>query len=62
MFQGHRSDARNKNVTLPFAVKDLTAVVLSHAHIDHSGRLPMLARNGFDVPSDRGELHRWVVV
>jgi metallo-beta-lactamase family protein len=50
MFQGHRSDARNKNLTLPFAVKELTAVVLSHAHIDHSGRLPMLARNGYDGP------------
>ena len=50
MFQGRRSDANEKNQTLPFDVKELTAVVLSHAHIDHSGRLPMLARYGYDGP------------
>ena len=50
MFQGRRGDARAKNVTIPFRLEELNAVVLSHAHIDHSGRLPMLARNGFDGP------------
>ena len=50
MFQGRRQDSHEKNQTLPFDVKELTAVVLSHAHIDHSGRLPMLARYGYDGP------------
>lgn len=50
MFQGHRSDAHEKNATFPFDVKQLTAVVLSHAHIDHSGRLPVLARHGYQGP------------
>lgn len=50
MFQGRRSDANTKNAQLPFAVDELTAVVLSHAHIDHSGRLPMLARHGYAGP------------
>lgn len=50
MFQGRRSDAHTKNVQLPFAVDELNSVVLSHAHIDHSGRLPMLARHGYTGP------------
>jgi metallo-beta-lactamase family protein len=50
MFQGRRSDADAKNRILPFRVEELNAVVLSHAHIDHSGRLPMLARSGYDGP------------
>jgi metallo-beta-lactamase family protein len=50
MFQGHRSDANRKNSQLPFAADELDAVVLSHAHIDHSGRLPMLARHGYTGP------------
>lgn len=50
MFQGHRSDANEKNAQLPFAIGELNAVVLSHAHIDHSGRLPMLARHGYTGP------------
>ena len=47
MFQGHRSQAAEKNITLPVAVGDIDAVVLSHAHIDHSGRLPYLVRKGY---------------
>lgn len=50
MFQGRRSESTEKNQALPFAVDELTAVVLSHAHIDHSGRLPMLARHGYEGP------------
>ena len=50
MFQGHRSDANRKNAQLPFAVDEVSAIVLSHAHIDHSGRLPMLARHGYTGP------------
>jgi len=50
MFQGRRSETHDKNLDVPFAADELTAVVLSHAHIDHSGRLPVLARYGFDRP------------
>ncbi|WP_373500851.1 MBL fold metallo-hydrolase RNA specificity domain-containing protein [Desulfococcus sp.] len=47
MFQGRRKESDRKNRILPFAPEILTNVVLSHAHIDHSGRIPMLVRGGF---------------
>lgn len=47
MFQGTRKEADAKNRRLPFNAADIHAVVLSHAHIDHSGILPVLARQGF---------------
>lgn len=47
MFQGKRSESAGKNRTLPVPIADLDAVVLSHAHIDHSGRLPFLVANGY---------------
>jgi metallo-beta-lactamase family protein len=47
MFQGRRSESAAKNKTLPVDVGEIDAVVLSHAHIDHSGRLPYLARMGY---------------
>ena len=50
MFQGHRAETQEKNQTLPFTPDKINAVILSHAHIDHSGRLPLLARYGFDRP------------
>jgi metallo-beta-lactamase family protein len=49
-FQGRRSETHEKNATIPFAPDELTAVVLSHAHIDHSGRLPLLAHAGINRP------------
>lgn len=50
MFQGGR-EATNKNLEpLPFAAKDLDFVVLTHAHIDHSGLLPRLCAQGFSGP------------
>ena len=47
MFQGKRQDSADKNRKLPLPIKDLNAVVLSHAHIDHSGRLPYLIAEGY---------------
>lgn len=47
MFQGKRQESAEKNRTLPLPIKDLDAVVLSHAHIDHSGRLPYLVAEGY---------------
>ena len=50
LFQGHREDAARLNASEPFDPRQLEAVVLSHAHIDHSGRLPLLAARQFDKP------------
>jgi metallo-beta-lactamase family protein len=50
LFQGKRHEAAEKNRSLPFSVKDLDVVVLSHAHIDHSGALPVLAKKGYEGP------------
>jgi metallo-beta-lactamase family protein len=47
LFQGHRADAAAKNRLLPIDVAALDAVVLSHAHIDHAGRLPFLVHEGY---------------
>jgi metallo-beta-lactamase family protein len=46
--QGSRLDEELNRVPLP--VGDVDAVVLSHAHIDHSGRLPLLRKQGFTGP------------
>ena len=50
LFQGPRAESSELNRTLPFDPRRLDAVVLSHAHIDHSGRLPLLVRHGFHGP------------
>ena len=47
LYQGHRKEAFEKNRNLPIDPKTLDYVILSHAHIDHSGNLPQLARQGF---------------
>ncbi len=47
LFQGRRKEAEAKNRVLPVDPALFTNVILSHAHIDHSGRLPMLPKNGF---------------
>lgn len=50
LFQGHRKEAEERNRTFPFPCKHISAVLLSHAHIDHSGNLPGLVRCGFNGP------------
>jgi metallo-beta-lactamase family protein len=50
LFQGRRSETHDLNLQLPFDPRRLDGVVLSHAHIDHSGRLPLLVRDGFHGP------------
>lgn len=47
MFQGKRAESREKNARFPIPPESLSAIVLSHAHIDHAGRLPFLTRNGY---------------
>jgi metallo-beta-lactamase family protein len=47
MYQGRRKDADRKNRVMPFDPAIISNVILSHAHIDHSGRIPMLTKDGF---------------
>ena len=50
MFQGKRSEAYEKNRNFPFDPTKIDAVILSHSHIDHSGNLPNLVKNGYRGP------------
>src|SRR5271167_2883809 len=50
LFQGHRAESRRRNQEFPFRPKDIDAVLLSHAHVDHCGNLPNLVRQGFAGP------------
>ncbi len=50
LFQGHREETTQRNCCFPFDPRQIDAVVLSHAHIDHAGNLPNLARQGYDGP------------
>ena len=50
LYQGHRDEAERINRTFAFKPKDIKAVILSHAHIDHSGNLPNLSKRGFTGP------------
>lgn len=47
LFQGKREEELANFKPLPFDVSCIDAVVLSHAHLDHSGRLPLLVKEGF---------------
>lgn len=52
LFQGYKQLRQRNWAPLPFSARQLDAVVLTHAHIDHSGALPLLTRAGF-----RGRIH-----
>jgi metallo-beta-lactamase family protein len=52
LVQGRREEAEARNRFLPFKARGIEAVVLSHAHLDHSGNLPSLVAHGF-----RGAIH-----
>jgi len=52
LYQGSRAEALKRNRQFPFDAQKIDTVILSHAHIDHSGNLPSLAKAGF-----RGPIH-----
>ena len=52
LYQGHRDVADRVNRTFAFLPTELEAVVVSHAHLDHTGNLPTLVAQGF-----RGAIH-----
>lgn len=47
LYQGRRQESIERNKNFPIDVSKLDAVVLSHAHIDHSGALPLLVKRGY---------------
>lgn len=50
LFQGKRADTYDRNLHFNFDPKTIDAVLLTHAHIDHSGNLPNLVKMGFGGP------------
>ena len=49
LFQGHRQASEELNKTLPFSPEKIDAVILSHSHLDHAGKLPSLCKH-YDGP------------
>ena len=50
LYQGRRKEAFARNSHFPFPAAAVDAVLLSHAHTDHTGNLPTLVKNGFSGP------------
>ena len=50
LIQGSRQDEALNRLPFPFDPSSINAVVLTHGHIDHSGRLPLLVKQGFQGP------------
>ncbi|MDZ7374905.1 MAG: MBL fold metallo-hydrolase [candidate division KSB1 bacterium] len=48
LFQGRRQEAWERNRSLPFDPRSVDAMILTHAHIDHSGNIPTLVKSGFE--------------
>lgn len=74
LYQGKRADTYEINQNFPFDPKTIDALILSHAHIDHSGNLPNLVKQGYNGPiyatnattdladimlRDSGHIHEW---
>ena len=55
LHQGRREEARQRNGHFPFHPKQIDAVILGHAHIDHCGNLPTLVRQGVRPRATRAE-------
>jgi metallo-beta-lactamase family protein len=47
LYQGRRQESFERNRNLPFDATTIDTLILSHAHIDHSGNIPTLVKNGF---------------
>ncbi|MDI6784043.1 MAG: MBL fold metallo-hydrolase [bacterium] len=47
LYQGHRAESNQKNRNFPFMPQEINEMLLSHAHIDHSGNIPTLVKKGF---------------
>jgi len=50
LFQGRRRESEERNRYFPFDPRGIDAMILSHAHIDHSGNIPSLVTQGFEGP------------
>jgi len=50
LYQGRRQESYERNRNFPFDPAKIEAVILSHAHIDHSGNLPHLVKKGYRGP------------
>lgn len=50
LYQGRRKETYKRNLEFPFNPREVDAVILSHAHIDHSGNIPNMVRQGYDGP------------
>lgn len=48
LYQGKRAESRKRNEEFLFDPASVDAMILSHAHIDHSGNIPNLVKNGFE--------------
>jgi metallo-beta-lactamase family protein len=49
-YQGHRDEANRRNRVFPVDPLSIDAIVLSHAHIDHSGNIPGIVKQGYSGP------------
>ena len=50
LYHGRRKEAYERNKNFPFDPKDIDVLILSHAHIDHTGNVPTLVKQGYDGP------------